>query len=105
MTAPRPPLGPPLGPACIAELLDDAVRHVIASADALDRIRRGVRRRRAAHRAGTALLAVAVLAGGASAALAVTSGRTPSVRPTPSATATPSPSSRSTPAAAPSTGR
>ena len=80
MTLPpqRPSQDPPLGPERLAELLEDAVRHVTASGDALDRIRRGVRRRRTARRAGTVLLAVAVLAGGASTALAVTSGRGPS---------------------------
>jgi len=78
----RPPLGPPqrppLGSERLAELLEDAVRHVTAPGDALDRIRRGVRRRRTARRAGAVLLAVAVLAGGGSTALAVTSGRGPS---------------------------
>jgi hypothetical protein len=74
---PGPPPGPPLGPERLAKLLEHAVRHVTAPDDALDRIHRGVRRRRAAHRAGTVLLAVAVLAGGGSAALAVTSGRVP----------------------------
>ena len=77
-----PPLGPqpgpPLGPERLAELFDDAVRHVTAPAGALDRIRHGVRRRRTARRAGVILLAVAVLAGGGSTALAVTSGRAPS---------------------------
>jgi hypothetical protein len=73
----RPPR-PSLGPERLAELLDDAVQHVTASGDALDRIRRGVRRRRTARRAGAVLLAVAVLAGGGSTALAVTSGRGPS---------------------------
>ncbi len=68
MTAPQ------LDPERLAQLLDDAVRQVTAPPDALDRIRHGVRRRRAAHRAGTVLLALAVLAGGGSAALAVTSG-------------------------------
>jgi hypothetical protein len=84
MTPPpqRPPVGPPQGPPQrpplgserLAELLEDAVRHVTAPGDALDRIRRGVRRRRTARRAGAVLLAVAVLAGGVSTALAVTSG-------------------------------
>lgn len=69
---------PPLGPERLAELLEDAVRHVKAPGDALDRIRRGVRRRRTARRAGAVLLAAAVLAGGGSTALAVTSGRGPS---------------------------
>jgi hypothetical protein len=69
---------PSLGPERLAELLEDAVRHVTAPGDALDRIRRGVRRRRTARRAGVVLLAVAVLAGGGSTALAVTSGRGPS---------------------------
>lgn len=69
---------PPLGPERLAELLEDAVRHVTVPGDALDRIRRGVRRRRTARRAGAVLLAVAVLAGGGSTALAVTSGRGPS---------------------------
>lgn len=73
-----PPQRPPLGPERLAELLEDAVRHVTAPGDALDRIRRGVRRRRTARRAGVVLLAVAVLAGGGSTALAVTSGRGPS---------------------------
>jgi hypothetical protein len=80
--AQRPPLGPPehppLGPERLAALLEDAVRHVTVPGDALDRIRRGVRRRRTARRAGAVLLAVAVLAGGGSTALAVTSGRGPS---------------------------
>jgi hypothetical protein len=67
----------PLGPERLSELLDDAVRHVTARADALDRIRQGTRRRRAVRRAGVVLLAVAVLAGGGSTALAVTSGRGP----------------------------
>jgi len=58
-------------------LLDDAVRHVTAQADALDRIRHGVRRRRTAHRAGTVLLALAVLAASGSTALALTSSRGP----------------------------
>ncbi|MGH3289790.1 MAG: hypothetical protein ACRDPD_34780 [Streptosporangiaceae bacterium] len=79
---PRPPrdpsLDPSLGPERLADLLEDAVRHVTAPGDALDRIRRGVRRRRTARRAGAVLLAVAVLAGGGSTALAVTSGRGPS---------------------------
>jgi hypothetical protein len=78
----RPPLGPPqrppLGSERLAELLEDAVRHVTAPGDALDRIRRGVRRRRTVRRAGAVLLAVAVLAGGGSTALAVTSARGPS---------------------------
>jgi len=78
----HPPLGPPehppLGPERLAALLEDAVRHVTVPGDALDRIRRGVRRRRTARRAGAVLLAVAVLAGGGSTALAVTSGRGPS---------------------------
>jgi len=69
---------PPLSPERLAELLDAAVQHVTAQADALDRIRRGVRRRRTAHRAGAVLLAVAVLAGGGSTALALTSSRGPS---------------------------
>ena len=69
---------PSLGPERLAELLDDAVQHVTAPGDALDRIRRGVRRRRTTRRAGVVLLAVAVLAGGGSTALAVTSGRGPS---------------------------
>jgi hypothetical protein len=73
-----PPQRPPLGSERLAELLEDAVRHVTAPGDALDRIRRGVRRRRTARRAGVVLLAVAVLAGGGSTALAVTSGRGPS---------------------------
>ena len=80
MTPPpqHPPQRPPLGSERLAELLEDAVRHVTAPGDALDRIRRGVRRRRTARRAGAVLLAVAVLAGGGSTALAVTSGRGPS---------------------------
>ena len=69
MTPPRPPLGPER----LAELLDDAVRQVTAPSDAFDRIRRGVRRRRAVRRAGRIVLAVAVLAGGGSTALALTS--------------------------------
>ena len=73
-----PPQRPPLGSERLAELLEDAVRHVTPPGDALDRIRRGVRRRRTARRAGAVLLAVAVLAGGGSTALAVTSGRGPS---------------------------
>jgi hypothetical protein len=72
-----PPPYRPLGPERLSELLDDAVRHVTARADALDRIRQGTRRRRAVRRAGVVLLAVAVLAGGGSTALAVTSGRGP----------------------------
>ncbi|HJZ03503.1 MAG TPA: hypothetical protein VJ305_22510, partial [Streptosporangiaceae bacterium] len=54
-----PPQRPPLGSERLAELLEDAVRHVTAPGDALDRIRRGVRRRRTARRAGVVLLAVA----------------------------------------------
>jgi hypothetical protein len=73
-----PPPGAPQGPERLAELLEDAVRHVTAPGDALDRIRHGVRRRRTVRRAGAILLAVAVLAGGGSTALAVTSGRGPS---------------------------
>jgi hypothetical protein len=73
-----PPPRPPLSPERLAELFEDAVRHVTAPGDALDRIRRGVRRRRTARRAGVVLLAVAVLAGGGSTALAVTSGGAPS---------------------------
>jgi hypothetical protein len=72
------PLGPPLGPERLAELLDDAVRHVTARGDALDRIRQGARRRRTAHRATAVMLAVAVLAGGSATALALTSGAGPS---------------------------
>jgi hypothetical protein len=72
-----PPSRRPLRPERLSELLDDAVRHVNVRADALDRIRQGTRRRRAVHRAGVVLLAVAVLAGGGSTALAVTSGRGP----------------------------
>jgi hypothetical protein len=72
-----PPSRRPLRPERLSELLDDAVRHVTVRADALDRIRQGTRRRRAVHRAGVVLLAVAVLAGGGSTALAVTSGRGP----------------------------
>ena len=75
---PRPSPRPSLSPERLAELLDDAVQRVTAPGDALDRIRRGVRRRRTARRAGVVLLAVAVLAGGGSTALAVTSGRGPS---------------------------
>jgi hypothetical protein len=91
---------PMLSPERLAELLDDAVRHVTARGDALDRIRRGVRRRRAARRAGAVLLTVAVLAGSGSTALALTSasgpsrlassaaaGKQPSTGPTPAATA------------------
>lgn len=73
-----PPQRPPLGSERLTELLEDAVRHVTAPGDALDRIRRGVRRRRTARRAGAVLFAVAVLAGGGSTALAVTSGHGPS---------------------------
>ena len=73
-----PPQRPPLGSERLTELLEDAVRHVTPPGDALDRIRRGVRRRRTARRAAAVLLAVAVLAGGGSTALAVTSGRGPS---------------------------
>jgi hypothetical protein len=65
---------PPLSPGRLAELLEDAVRPVTAPPDALDRIRRGVRRRRRVHRTGAALLAVAVLISGGAVALAVTSG-------------------------------
>ena len=74
---------PPLRPERLAELLDGAVRHVTAEADALDRIRRGVRRRRAVHRIGVIVLAAVVLAGGGVTALAVASSPGPS-RPGPS---------------------
>jgi hypothetical protein len=74
----RPPQCPPLGPERLAELLEDAVRPVSASAGALDRIRSGVRRRRRARRAGAALLTAAMLAGGGTTALALTSGHGPS---------------------------
>jgi hypothetical protein len=76
VTPPSP--RPPLGPERLAKLLDDAVRHVTVRPDAFDRIRRGVRRRRTARRVGGLLLAVAVLAGGGSTALALTSTRGPS---------------------------
>jgi hypothetical protein len=69
---------PPVRPERLAELLDGAVRHVTARPDALDRIRSGVRRRRAARRVGALALTVAVLAGGGATALAVASGRGPS---------------------------
>jgi hypothetical protein len=69
---------PPLRPERLAELLDGAVRHVTAEADALDRIRRGVRRRRAVHRIGVIVLAAVVLAGGGVTAFAVASGSGPS---------------------------
>ena len=80
MTSPpqRPPLGPPPGPERLAELLEDAVRSVTGPADALDRIRSGIRRRRRVHRAGVVLLAVAVVAGGGTTALALASGHGPS---------------------------
>jgi hypothetical protein len=112
-----PPPYRPLGPERLSELLDDAVRHVTARADALDRIRQGTRRRRAVRRAGVVLLAVAVLAGGGSTALAVTSGRGPigssaadavqqraTVGPTPAETSAylPAPPGRKALAAAPS---
>jgi hypothetical protein len=73
-----PPSRPPLSPERLTELLDDAVQHVTVRPDAFDRIRRGVRRRRTARRVGGLLLAVAVLAGGGSTALALTSTRGPS---------------------------
>jgi hypothetical protein len=69
---------PQLRPERLAELLDGAVRHVTAPPDALDRIHRGVRRRRAVRRVGALALTVAMLAGGAATALVVTSGRGPS---------------------------
>jgi hypothetical protein len=89
---------PPLRPERLAELLDGAVRHVTARPDALDRIRGGVRRRRAVHRGGALALTVAVLAGGGAAAVTVASGRGPSGPPTATAarqrpTAGPTPAS------------
>jgi hypothetical protein len=69
---------PPLRPERLAELLDGAVRHVTAQADALDRIRFGVRRRRAVRRIGAIVLAAVVLAGGGVTALAVASSPGPS---------------------------
>ncbi len=68
---------PPLSPERLTRLLDDAVRPVTARPGALDRIRRGARRRRTAHRAGAVLLAVAVIAGGTATALVVTPGGGP----------------------------
>jgi hypothetical protein len=65
---------PPLRPERLAELLDGAVRHVTARPDALDRIRSGVRRRRAVRRVGALALTVGVLAGGGAAAVAVALG-------------------------------
>ena len=62
---------PPLRPERLAELLDGAVRHVTARPDALDRIRRGVRHRRAVRHAAALALTVAVLAGGGATAAAV----------------------------------
>jgi hypothetical protein len=73
-----PPPRSPLGPERLAELLDEAVRHVTVPAGSLDRIRQGVRRRRTVHRAAGILLAAAMLAGGSAAALAVTSSGGPS---------------------------
>src|SRR5215470_2973141 len=61
----------PLDADHLARLLEEAVSSVRPRAAALDSIRRGVRRRRAMHRAVAAAAAVAILAGGAVAYAAV----------------------------------
>jgi len=63
-----------LDPDRLAGLLEDAVGSVRPRAGALDSIRRGVRRRRAMHRAAAVAAAVAIFAGGAIAYAAVHSG-------------------------------
>ena len=68
---------PPLSPERLTRLLDDAVRPVTARPGALDRIREGTRRRRAARRAGVGLLTAAVIAGGTATALVLTLGGGP----------------------------
>ena len=72
MTAP-----PRLSPERLARLLDDAVGQVTAVPGTLDRIHRGIRRRRWLRRSGAALLSAALLAGGGAAVLAVAPGGGP----------------------------
>jgi len=68
---------PPLTPEHLKRLLDDAVRPVTTRPGAFERIRRGVRRRRTAHRAGAVLLTASLIAGGTAIAFVVTPGGGP----------------------------
>jgi len=73
----------PIDPERLARLMDDAVGAVRPRPEALDKIRRGARRRQFMHRAVAAACALAVIAGGA-VAYATVRGSAPitSVRPT-----------------------
>ena len=75
MTAP-----PRLSPERLARLLDDAVGQVTAVPGTLERIHRGIRRRRWLRRSGAALLSAALLAGGGVAVLTVAPGGGPAPR-------------------------
>jgi hypothetical protein len=77
---------PQLSPERLARLLDQAVGQVTPAPGTLDRIHRGVRRRRWLRRAGATMLSAAVLAGGGVTVLTVA----PGVGPGGSAAASPS---------------
>ncbi len=68
---------PQLSPERLARLLDQAVGQVTPAPGTLDRIHRGVRRRRWLRRAGVAMLCAAVLVGGGFTALTVAPGGGP----------------------------
>jgi hypothetical protein len=68
---------PQLSPERLARLLDQAVGQVTPAPGTLDRIHRGVRRRRWLRRAGAAVLCAAVLAGGGVTVLTVAPGGGP----------------------------
>jgi len=65
---------PQLSPERLARLLDQAVGHVTPAPGTLDRIHRGVRRRRWRRRIGAGLFSAALLVGGSVTVLTVTPG-------------------------------